>query len=243
MSSRYLQNLYNSLSTLGDRVSKFSVLYQIIEFKGMNESERNVSNSLYIDIKTFLDLYLRDDIALDVGYDMIEASKICYVIEVEGTTSTERFNLYQFASRKLSNSSYEDLAELCKSKAKKNYTLKLWNERYTFGKYLKLLLHISSYSLSSVFLSSFVLFVIISILLLPIDSGLTVVRIEYDNYSCNRFFNHCLNVAGYLFGITSGFKAIAINGFGVVLLVLIRISIFLLIGNYLHNRIIEKIHK
>jgi len=101
-----------------------------------------------------------------------------------------------------------------------------------------LIVKYSSLNLIALIISLLMVIIIEGLFLLPswID-GLTLFKIQYDNYSSVFIINHYLNILGSLIDVTNNFKIIPLNELGFTTLFLGKLFFILVILNFIVREI------
>lgn len=218
---------------------KAELLFSIIQLKSIKTSCYNLEQSIYCDIKSFIIAYITSIENRDYGYDKINTQKFITAVKAS-SNSKEKYELLLFLNRLLSK---HGLQEECKNlKCELNIAKKqvILDFDSGFKKWMRLLLHYTSYNVSAIILTLIIVYLVSTILFLPTNNiNISLFSITYDHYSNNHLVNHFLNTLGGVFGIKDEFKVIPINPIGLSLLVLFKLFYIIFIINYLYKRSLE----
>lgn len=239
MSSNILDDLYkkaNDLNT-GNRADLF---YYIIQIKSLNPEFSNHIQSLYIDIKSFIENYIISINKRDFGYDVINIRKINSAIDTI-SLSNQKLSLFLHAYKILKNNHFEDDAEAAIVFIRKT-KLQVLKEKKTKWKWVGVLCHLISYSIIAVLCILFVLFVISYVIYLPaLNNNFAIINFQYEDFHKNFYVNHFFNIIYYLFDISDKVQINPINWGGVLLISVMKLFYFVCIANYLYQIILERL--
>jgi hypothetical protein len=238
-----IQKIYDKISHLdGENHLKAGLYFSIIQIKKDNVPLRNEVNSIYLDAKKFISCYINSIEERDLGYDVIDTKKITKCINVLENYQ-EQFQLSQNAYRLLRTKGFEEESNIFKKIMNQKKTILIKSKPYYLGKYLKLLLHLSSYSLLSILLSILTIFLITYTVLLPAPfESWQNFNITYHQYSDSFYLNHFVNILTNLFGISSDFKVETSNLLGIFTIISIKLFYLVFIVNYLYKKVIDLIN-
>ncbi|PZX10892.1 hypothetical protein LX69_03278 [Breznakibacter xylanolyticus] len=238
-----IQKIYDKIYELEeDNHLKAGLYFSIIQIKKDNPLLSNEVNTLYLDAKKFISCYINSIEERDLGYDVIDTNKILKCINLLGDYQ-EQFQLAQNAYRLLRTKGFEDESKTLRTIMNQKKTQLIKSKPYFLGKYFKLILHLSSYSLSSIALSIFTIFIITYIVLLPapIESWQNF-SVVYHSYSDSFYINHMVNIITSLFGVTNDFKVETSNLTGIFTIMSIKLFYLVFIVNYLYKKFIDIIN-
>lgn len=236
-----IDNEYSKLQVNENPYVKAQVLYNIIQIKAQDagSSVRNYNQTLYLDIKHFLRFYLDSVDGLAYGYDAIDTAKIFALYK--HLRAQESMALNSYAIRLLKSSGFDREASQCKRQINQLKFLKAQQEQ-ELTMFLAFLLYKASASFKSIMVSGLVLLVVFTLLLLPAPQWMPAIfTIQYDDYNTNFLINHVLNLLAGSVGIGEHFKISALNAWGLIMMVIGKIIIVVLIGNFILQELIQEL--
>lgn len=235
-----IESIYVKIDSINsDNHLKAGLYFSIIQIKKNNPSLCNVGNSIYIDAKRFISIYIRSVEERDLGYDIIDTNKILKCINLIGDTH-EQLLLAQNTYRLLKTSGFDEESKKLKKIINSKKTNLIKNQSYYFGKYLKLLLHLSTYNIFTILSTISFLFLISFIVLLPAPfENWQYFKVIYHTYSDIFIINHFVNVLTNVFGIESNFKIETGSLFGIFSIITIKLFYLIFIVNYLYKKVID----
>ena len=220
------------LNASKDANEKVNILYNLIVCK-----HKSLNQSIYIDIKHFINSYIEAAKKNDFGYDSFCIPKVLKVIDF--LDCNKRIALLNYLLSTLSREFPEidvDWVHNSISKAKIDEIITEKN----YKQFPKAFLLYSSLKIHTLLITLFLFFVLIFVILLPAPfSFMELFKLEYSDYSSNFILNHLFNVMMLFSGIDDSITAL--NGVGVILYVIAKISFVLLIVNFVYKRISDKI--
>lgn len=210
--------------------------FYIIQIKKLNPKYIEYVQPLYIDIKFFIELYIKSRSKRDFGYDVIDINKVIeaiYSLDV----ANERLALLNWAYRDLKFNQFEEEAEKLISSIRKEKFITFWNR----GDYFRLTSHLISYNLIVVITLLIIAFIICYILLLPsYNPSWSIIEFRYISFSENFYLNHLFNLLDHLLGISEDITIKPLNWKGVLLLSAMKLFYIIFIVNYLFKIITER---
>lgn len=235
-----IDKIYNKIATIdSDNHLKAGLYYSIIQLKKNAPEKCNEGNSIYIDAKRFISIYINSVEERDLGYDIIDINKISKCIELVDNEHEQLF-LAQNTYRLLKTSGFDEESKKIKKivNVKKTKLLKI--KPYYFGKYIKLILHLSTYNMFTIILTISCLFLISFIVLLPAPfDNWQYFKVTYYSYSNTFIINHFVNILTNIFGIDNGFKIETSSLFGILSIITIKLFYIIFIVNYLYKKVID----
>jgi len=208
------------------------VYFTIIQIKNEEPNYKNYSQSIYKDIKLFISSYIDSLQQEDFGYDFIDLDKLCVAITMEKSNAA-RFELVNYCIRKLKSSNHDELADKIIDKRTWFKFLKTIEER-KIGSYFDAILIISAYNFYTILTTMLILSCLTTIMLQNAFFKIfELYSFEYEKFSNNENFNKILNIWAKPFGFAEKFKVIPLNEIAVILLIVLKITYFVFIANYL----------
>jgi len=238
-----IRKIYNKIDNIEENNHlKAGLYYSVIQIKKDNPSIKNEINSIYLDAKRFIFCYINSVEERDLGYDVVDTKKISKCIEALDNAQ-EQLQLSLNAYRLLKTKGFEDEGKEIRKLSNKKKTDVIRNQKYKFGKYFKLLLHLSSYSLSSIVLTICIIILISYVILLPapFDEWVTY-KVNYHIYSDSFYINHLVNILSNIFGIKNDFTIETFGLLGVFTLMTLKLFYLVFIVNYLYKKVIDIIN-
>lgn len=221
---------------------KSNLLFNIIQIKSENRQFEKINNSLYIDIKCFIECYINSLNNEDYGYDVVDLKKIEIAIKSEKSKSA-KYELSEFCIRCLKSNNHESLVDKFKIK---NLKFKFFStlEKPGIINFFKSILILTSFNLLSLFITvSFLVSLTILLLHEAYIPCFELYQIKYDAFSTNLMINKLLNVIAKPFGIAENFKLIPQNEYAVLLLIFLKSLYLIFIGNFIIERFKEYLFK
>lgn len=235
---KQLNGLYDKTNADPNQIA--DIYFYIIQIKKLNPHYISYKQSLYIDIKSFIESYIISRTKRDFGYDVIDKDKIVNAIYSLNSVN-ERFALLSWAYKELKINQFEEEGDDIISFIRKEKLFVLWNKKDKL-KYIKILSHLASYNLLVVVCLLFITFAISYILFLPTNNfDWSVIRFHYVSFHENFYLNHFFNLIDYLLDISDNINIEPIKWQGVLLLSFMKIFYILFIVNYLFQIILERL--
>lgn len=232
-----IKELYSKVSDALDG-NKVDLYFAIIQLKNADPNLRNIKQSKYIDIKCFINFYIRSRVKRDFGYDIIDANKIIRAIDFSDSPK-EKHELYIWTIRILKKNHFESESEYISLRIRQIKLEIILSQRKSLVCYAKAFMHLTSYNFWTIFITLLFLFTLSYLLLLPaFDDRFVLFDIKYQIYSSNFYFNHFLNMLAKTFELSRDIKIIPQNWLGVLLLVLLKAFYLIFIINYLYKNIL-----
>lgn len=235
-----IEELYVKISNIEyDNHLKAGLYFSIIQLKRSDVSNCEFGNSIYLDAKNFISVYINSVEDRDLGYDIIDTNKIIKCINLCGNTQ-EQYRLAQNAYRLLKTKGFEDESCILKKTINSKKTELIKKSPFCTNKYIKLLLHLSTYNLYTIILAISFIFFISFIVLLPAPfANWQIFHITYHHYSNSFIINHFINILTNVFGIESTFKIETNSLFGILSIITIKLFYLVFIVNYLYKKVID----
>lgn len=233
VSTTYIDSLYNSFYLERTYSDKSQILYTIIELK-YDANLVGYRNSLYLDIKKFLFFYLESKKIKDYGYDELCIDKIIRIILFLPIEQQIRILLYTKSMLKKNYDEVEWIENIINSTKinlyKKNHNVIMWVLSYI------------THNLLRMCLSILLIILITGIFLLPaFIPNLSLYTIEYVDISSNFYINHFANIFALFFDIDIGVKINCLNLLSLSIYAIVKLLYFIIIGNFLFQKISAKI--
>jgi hypothetical protein len=212
-----------------------NILYNLISLK--NRIHKTKDN--YKDIKSFINYYIDVIKFSDYGYDVINYEKIEKLINL--LEYKEQISVLQYAISVTKRELPEHNKEWFVEKKHKCEIDHIWSQK-TINLFPKAFFLYSGLNISRLLLTLLLFFLLTCLILLPSPKFFfPFFNITYDNYSESFIINHFLNIFSLFADIDNDFKIKPINWFGLISLVLGKISFIILIVNFFYRKITDKI--
>ncbi|MGL5563116.1 MAG: hypothetical protein ACRDCN_10920 [Tannerellaceae bacterium] len=239
MAEDILTDLYDKIKTSSAENSA-NYFYYIIQVKTQHPNLKNYEQTLYIDIKFFINNYIISINKRDFGYDVINMNKIKSAID-KVSDSNQKVSLYIHTHKSLKNNHFEDDAETAIKDIRK-MKLKVLKEQNTNWKWLLIFGHLISYNIIAVGSILLISFIISYIIFLPASSDkFAIISLKYINLHDNFHINHFFNLLHYLFNISDKVQINPISWHGVLLVSTMKLFYSACIVNYLYQIVLERI--
>lgn len=235
-----IKKLYKKISSINnENYLKANLYFSIIQIKKDNFDLNQFGNSIYIDSKMFIHFYINSIFERDIGYDVIDLKKIKKCINI-CENKDEQYQLSLNSYRLLKTKGFEEESRKIKKIVNAKKTKLLNEQHYYLGKYVKILLHLSTYNLCSILLVSFILFLISFIVLLPAPyKSWEIYSVTYQSFSDSFLINHFINLLSKIFAINNSFKIETYSIIGILSIVSIKVLYIIFIANYLYKKVID----
>lgn len=235
----FLNNLYTKLNQTEKGYQKAEILFAIIQIKSENRDFENVCNSIYVDSKNFISIYINSVDSRSFGYDFIELNKIIKIIEFNINT-VEKIALCNYSCRLLLTRGFEDENSTLKNKLNSYKTTSILEQGFKLKTIRKLTSHLTSYSIKALMFTIFILFIITLLIFSPAPiEQMELFIIEYEDYSSDYLVNHILNFLAESVDVNEKFTIKPINELGILILVILKIVYILIILNYIYRKTID----
>ena len=235
-----IERLYEKIADIKtDNHLKAGLYFSIIQLKKINPTLNNVGNSIYQDAKLFISVYIKSVDERDLGYDIIDTAKIIKCINLGGNNH-EQYLLAQNSYRLLKTKGFEEESKKLKKIVCAKKTTLIYERPYFFGKYLSILLHLSTYNFCSIILTVTFLFLISIIVLLPAPfEKWGIFKVTYQNYSEVFLINHIVNLLSNIFGIKGAFNVDTNSAIGILSIIAMKLFYMVFIVNYFYRKILD----
>lgn len=211
------------------------VLYNIIDVKRKNNLP-DYRQSLYLDIKQYLkaDTEIRSN--LDYGYDQTDINKIKECIE--SVSVEKRVPLYSYICNLYKSYGYE-YDELEQQKKQSEISLAWQNKNY-----VRFLLKWTSFNLTRLMIAYVIIIILLGLSMLQAPfEWMAFFTVKMDDFYEQDVINHIANTLSY-FCLSDKFgPEIAPTGIcGIIVYSIFWLVNFVLVGNYLTRKILEKFY-
>lgn len=227
----YLAELYNEIGRHCPKEKQVQLLALIIDIKRNNLQIINSKNSLYLDVKNFIFVYLHNKRIKDFGYEDYDSELIRDYIMNSNFNDGQKFKLLLYTRNLLSSLSYEyDWLEKHLKRVRLNLAFK--NHKF------KWILLLSSWSPLTLIISILIIFIFECLFLLPAPapwmSVCTIIPVHYSDCS---FFNHILNVVSLHFDCIENSAKVEFHSWGIVGLVFGNLLYIIICVNFLFKNL------
>ena len=187
---RYLDEQYDSLNI--PTTYKHQILYNIA-FAKVRFDMKEYQQSLYLDIKKFVELYINESDNSDYGYDTIQLDKIISISSLLDIKQQKGILYYAKRLLSLYGHDTEEIVEKIKE-------IEI-NIAYNDKRYFKWISLKMSSSITALFITLLVYFLTISVVMLPAPiEAMCMFDIELHEYCNHSLGNHFLNALALLTG-------------------------------------------
>lgn len=230
----YIAGIYDEIEAGCPREKYVQLLTLIIDIKRENTEISDSKNSLYLDVRKFISVYLRNKRVKDYGYEDYDSNIIRTYIMDSGFDDEQKLKLLVYTRYILSSLSYEyDWLE----KHIKKVRLKLAYKKHK----IKWILLLSSWNSFTLLCSILIIFVAECLLLAPAPfECMSVCTITPVHYSDCLLFNHVLNVISLHLDCIDNSAKIEFNSWGIVGLVFWNILYIIVCVNFLFKNLFSK---
>ena len=226
-----LNNAYSKIENCSDKITIASVQYSIIQIKSRHNEVAGYHQSLYVDIKQFIDAYV-DGVAdndSDFGYDKVNTTKIIQAIKVINS-NRQRIQLWKRAEAELAEHGLIDECNMIRTCCKKS-VIKDSFSSCSITKWLKGVCYLSVYNVWTVIFSIVIVFTLNYALTLPLSTDEhPMFIIEHDQYSGNLYLNHFLTYFASVLDLTDITFCKAGNKAGLIVLLSFKLFYILYVG-------------
>lgn len=229
----FLCSQYAEFYSNSSREKKVQILSVIIDTKKDSHSQDivNVKNSLYLDLKRFISLYLRSKRRKDFGYEDYNKELLLEYIKCPLLTTEQQFRLLSYTQYLLESLSYE--ASWLNIHFRR-LQLKLAKEKHK----VKYLLLLSSRNVWTMFLSILILYAIECFILLPAPfQFMGWYSFQKEPISSNSFINHLVNVLSLHFSCVVNSAKVSFTAPGMFALVCWNFLYIVIGGNFLFKNL------
>lgn len=230
---QYIEQQYNLLQKYQYKAN-YQILYNLIHAK-VGFSMQNHKRSLYLDIKKFIEAYIKAAEMQDYGYDEVLLEKINDVIKY--LEPKQKVSILHTARRMMYIRGYEYeidkiLAEIRNQEAKIAWKGNLKQKLYSICIWM-------SIRWWALLLSYFIYILILNLVLLPAPfKWMELFIIEYKQYDDNFLWNHIVNVVAIMTGNDDLSPQISPIGFiGMTTYIIGVVLFYLIIGNFVLRKL------
>lgn len=224
-----IENRINGLSESNS--NKANLIYSLIQLK-LNSDRTSTSESVYIDVKNFIKVYIISIENKDYGYDVLDTKKIIKAISFLPNINNQ-YKLLQYAYRNLKADEFEEESLIIKNKLNRIKTSILNSNNKFFYSFI----HQCSFSVKTISISMFILFAITAIIFLPAPhESMELYNIKYENYDSNFYVNHVLNIMSKIAGINNKFTIETSSIVGLISLIFLKFLYVIFIMNFLYEK-------
>ena len=223
-----------------DNSAKLNHLSTIIHLKNKCES-LSLRSDIYVDVKNFFELYIITLSERSLDYDVVLQKKIEDKLVL--LSNKERISALSFLLRLMKLYHLEDETRWCQQLLN-SQRIVLYVTEFKVKNLFLLCLSISSYSLTTLTISALFILTMYGIILLPSSSpSYTLFFVKYDLYNNNFYINHMLNIVASLLDLQDDFKVKPSGAYALILLIFFKITITVILLNYLIKEIINRVNK
>lgn len=215
----------------------FFCLSNVIDQKQLLEYQN--SDSIYLDFKKLIKLYIKSCESKEMEYDEIDVSMIDN--KLDKLDIQEKCLILEMFRRELRKNSFNDKSNECDyyiDKARLFY----YKSNLNFKNSIKYLALLSSSSFYNLLITILFLIGFVSILFLPSPfSFMSTINVNLVDFSQNGILNYISNIFSLLFDLDFKMEIKAINFGGVILLGLLKLLFVTIIANYLWKKVVHYI--
>ncbi|MEQ8423341.1 MAG: hypothetical protein RIA63_01435 [Cyclobacteriaceae bacterium] len=216
-------------------------MYAIIAIKADqgNDSLYDYNQTIYLDIKFFVDTYVESLKSQAFGYDTFDLNRIFVLYQLVSIREAVALNNHLY--RVIKTQGYEKELGVAKRKAEE-LLLREYREKPLILYFARYIIFLSSKGIWSLLLTIGIIFIVYGLILLPAPSGwIELFEIQYDSYSNIFLVNHVINLVAGTLDLGVSFEIRSINIGGIILLIIGKLLSILLIGNYLVEQLYKRI--
>lgn len=238
----YLDRLYQSIEGCSDAVALCSAYSDILQIKHDNSDLETHKNSIYVDIKCFLEEYVTmiGHEKREYGYDSIDQNKVEKFISFCPDVN-QRIALFRHAYKQLSSRGFDLEADYFNDKFVTGSAIL----QIKHGDLLQKLHGVVSLTINNLWICLFVVavvFVLHYIILMPCSTDdRAVFEISYSSYSDNFYVNHLLNLLSDLFGINGTLFCKPLGVIGMIINICLKLFYLIFVGGVLTDVIKKNI--
>ena len=212
-----------------------NMLYNLIVLKGSIQDK----NDLYKLSKIFFKYYIEVIKNSNYGYDTFNFSKVKNVLNQMDLKSQASILQFVISNMTKELPEYEKDWFICE---KNKIQLKDLVYNFQLKNFFKIVALFSGLSFYSLLFTLGLVFVFVSVILLPAKfESCQLFEIKYDNY-CNDFYmNHFLNVLTLFADFDNDFKIRPLSWFATILMIIAKITFVTIIVNFIYVKITDKI--
>lgn len=198
----------------------------------------------YRDLKICLSLYA--EVYDLLGYHHLEISPKKLSKIIKKFSSDEKRDLIYFFVKKLTDHGNIEKEEQFSNLLVEQEIICCWTNlkkrKSIISNACLLIFKLSSYNIYSLIFSLLLLSSLFSLVFLPAPwSWMEILSVKKINISNNYCLNHIANTLLYFFDIGDHMKVSPLTFFGVLILIILKVLIVMVIGNFLFKKIIRKI--
>lgn len=241
---RILDQEYKKLKKKQSATSRVNLLNTIIQIKTSNKELENHSQTLYQDIREFIEDSILAAQTSEFRYDYIRLNRFKDLIQVMDLDW--QIKLIEYYIRQLEQASFKDELKIL-------YSLKyriLIKKALQNWKQPKNIIAIPIYfpliNTRNMVITFLIIGLFCMLVLLPAPHNSLMwlnYDLTYEKISSNFILNHSLNVISHILGIDSDFKLRAQNSISQLALIAGKIVASLYLGSILYNKLIEQLKK
>lgn len=236
MAENYIKNLTAKIndSEIGS-YEKANYIHSLIQIK--NKSDK-FKVEIYNDSKEFIRHYVEGIETRSFGYDTLDIGKIHEIISTNKQIE-EKLNLYHYTYRILKRFHFDNESTIIKERINSlKFQLLKFKKSYT-----RALIHLASFNIIPLLWTTFVLFIFMNLLFWQATSNtFTLFEIQKIDFYDNSFLNHVVNVTTYIADLEDKMQVKPRGIFGVLVLILIKVLVLILLGNFILERIKDSIN-
>ena len=223
---------YSKIENSTDNLSIASVLYSIIQIKSRHTEAAGYHQSLYVDIKQFIDVYVDGVVESDsdYGYDKVNTDKIIRTIKAV-ESDKQRIQLWKRAEAELAEHGLIGECNVIRTHCKKSVIKESFTSCNIIS-WLKGFCYLSVYNVWTVLLTISFVFAINYVITLPISTEeCPMFFIEHEHFSDNLFWNHFLTYFASVLDLTDITFCRAGNIIGILVLLSFKLF-YILYGGW-----------
>lgn len=240
----FIQSQYGDFYSNNSIEKKVQILSVIIDSKidSNDQTIVNLKNSLYLDLKRFVSLYLRNKRRKDFGYEDYNKNLLLEYVKCPWLTIEQQFRLLSYTQYLLETLSYE-------STWLNIHYRKLQLELAKEKNIVKYILLLSSWNIWTIIISIFILYFIECLILLPAPFHfMEWYSLQKVTLSSNCFINHLVNVLSLHFSCIDNSAKVSFTAPGILALVCwnllyIVVGVNFLFKNLLSNFDVDKLEE
>lgn len=225
---------YYDIGAITDPTVLSQRYFTIIEIKRKFVDLQLVGQSLYLDVKLFINNYIRSKTDKDFGYDEFDRDKILQAINIVNLRA--QYLLLGHLERLLGSLGY-DTNWIVIEKNERAYLLSFHEK-----KYFKAAMQFCKFHLWATLLCIIFIFAIWCVVLCPAPcKSLIFFELKQENYCENNVLNFIANVLSLFLGFSNSAKLYCVSVCGVFMLGIFRLFYVVLCANYLFKNLFFKV--
>jgi len=235
-----IQKDIDNLKTQEFNYQRLGIIFNLIELRHKS-AEALHKRDLFLDIKKMIFYYVGAVDESYYGYYELNEENSRYILEKIGYLNIEQqINVVELLQRKLKLAGFADEAEDF-DKHISSLKLKALLKKLSFRNLLKCISLFSTKNVFTLIMAIVIVYVFYSIILLPAPfKWMEFFKIDYVSYASNFILNHFLNTIFSFSQIDSDFSLTPKNFAGVILLIFIKVTILILLFNFLITELKRK---